>query len=1092
MSVMKSGRVSLWAVMATLLFCLSGCGWLFGGGENPEPEEAPPIPAVTGMEPRVIHARPGEKIEIEIHMADAAGEPFEPYSFEWWAAITRLEGGAGWSSEQGLMCDAEPTIETPSSGVRKLSFVAGQRGQCSINIRVKTCGGLPDVPCINTESAEFGPVFINIMGGETASIAPLQPSVSIVPGESRPVAAIPMRAPDINGFLYPSGESWTISVPDQSVAVVDGTRRVKGVAPGTTVVEFHSGGAVATVPLTVTGGTAGDPPDGRHRLETIDFDGITDTGDIRGVPVTLTYPTFSNRHRMTLDSRGWPAGVFEASAVGVKWHAVLQMEWTGSGFGVQQVGDARDNYWQPQHAIDDQGVRYVAVQSSVMQGLHMAVQKPGAEPGAWVFHQLPRRADLEDEGGEPLLLEHDVQLDFDREPMSILKRAGGGAWLAYVAWLHDAADPVTPCVRILRLATATADGVDVKDVEELRFAEGVNGCEGTAIQQGYEVANILLMPPDPGRGLPKILMLEQVMNAAYSYPRLYQAAGAQWNRTDWPIDGLIEDNLSTMYRLPVQAAVPTPVPDGEAARLVWSMHLDTDSDAFELAYFGSEFDDGPYPVCFCDPGDPVEMFALQGDGSVWVGDGNLSPLLKFTRNGRLVMDRPELMAPEDGMTDEGVAMNSVYGWAADQNRLYFLVNHSGCRLDLVTVTPPVMARDGATDTEGARLGDLYAADPLSIEPAVLPDGSIFAQAGARFDLANLHEIDSLSGLWRAGAPAWTGGSTWTKVVTPDPMQAYESPRQFFQVAGDARVFGIMRKMYTGEDVLVESTDGGATWTNGRALAGFVFKAVQVGAGLAFVTHQPVQGADGGRPTEVGTWYLPDITAAQPQPIEIASRVPVPSNHYGEISSRLNILSLPDGFVVIMALDDMAWRSGRLDIRRYNASGVLVDSWVTGAREELEMDVSTAVAAADGGDYSGILLLRAEAEGPGLKYIASYSSDLFRTESEFTLPGHWEAPMKMIALNGGRVAALGTLNVAEDLERAAWMISVDGTSWPEPTLLRPRGGFDQEIWGAASIPDGGVVVILGDNQLMRAGGNGLNQVMDGVALRILPGGTSGTF
>jgi len=53
------------------------------------------------------------------------------------------------------------------------------------------------------------------------------------------------------------------------------------------------------------------------------------------------------------------------------------------------------------------------------------------------------------------------------------------------------------------------------------------------------------------------------------------------------------------------------------------------------------------------------------------------------------------------------------------------------------------------------------------------------------------------------------------------------------------------------------------------------------------------------------------------------------------------------------------------------------------------------------------------------------------------------------------------------------------------LLRPEGGFDQEIWGATATRDGRVLVILGDNQLMRAGGTGLDQVMDGIALRLSP-------
>jgi len=1074
-----------WLAWASAALLLGGCGW---GARNDEPEPAPPIPNVTGMEPRALYAMPGERIELEIRMTDADGKPFEPYAFEWWAQISRLEGGAGWSREDGRICDATPTVETPATGVRRLSFVAGQRGQCTLNIRGTTCGGLRDSPCIYTESAEFGPVFVNIMGGDTASVAPMQPSVTLVPGESRPVAAMPMRAPDRNGLVYPSGQPWTLTVPDPSVAIVDGSRRVKGVAPGSTVVEFRSGNALATIPLTVVEGAVSAPPDGRHRLEVIDFDGITDTGDIRGVPATLTVPIFPHKHRLALDPRGWPSGAFEVSAVGVRWHGMLHMEWSGSGFGIQQVGDYRDNYWQPQYAIDDEGTRFLALQTSVMQGLYMAVQKPGYEPGRWDFHPLPRRVDLNDGGSDAPLLQTDVQLEMDREKMSILKRPGSGAWLAYVVWLHDATDPLTPCIRLLRLATATPDAVEVQDIEELRFAEGAHGCDGTAVIKGYEVSNLLVMPPNPGQHLPRVLLLEQPLNVAYSYPRVYEATGGQWMRSDWPIDGLLEDGLSSTYRLPVEAAMPTPVPAGEASRLVWSMHFDESSDAFELASFGSPFDDGPYPVCFCDPGDPVELFAFYNDGSVWVGDGNLSPLLKFTRNGRLVRDRPELHAPLEGKTDEWVGMNRVWGWAADASRFFFLVNHSGSRLDLVTLTPPKMAHEGTADTEGARLGDLLTSQALALEPMELSDGTVMLQAGARFDIERRHELDSLSGLWRAAPPSAAGdGSTWTKVMQPQPLQVYESPRQFFAVDTQPGViYGVVTKDFTALGELVESHDGGATWLNGRPLGGFVFKAVQVGKGLAFLTHQPVEGADGGRPTEVGTWFLPDMTAAQPAIVELGNRVPVPQNHYAEIQSRLNVLAASDGFIVIMALDGAAWRSGRLDLKRYDATGALVDSWVTDVREALELDVSTAVLLSGGaGSTPGLLMLRNEAKGPGLQYFAHSSFDLFRTESESTLPGHWEAPMKSVRLNDGSVALLGTWNVAPGLERAAWTVTGDGQSWSPLALLRPEGGFDQEIWGATATRDGRVLVILGDNQLMRAGGTGLDQVMDGIALRLSP-------
>jgi len=1063
-------------------FGLVGCGWLAGGDDDQVPDP-PPLPSVMGLESRVIDVIPGETVEIRVTMTDASGKPFEPDSFQVWGQIHRLDGGGGWSADGATLCDSPTVIDVPSEGQRLITFVAGQRGQCMIQARVKTCSGVRGSPCIRELSGEYGPVFVNVMGGDTDSIAPLQPSLTIVPGETRPVWAIPMMAPDKDGLRYPSGQPWKISVRDSAVAVVDGERRVKGVAPGTTFLDFQSQGVRTEIPVTVVQGSISAPPDGRHRLEVVDFDGTSDTGDIRGVPVHLRNPIFSHKHRLALDSRGWPSAVFEATAVAVQWNALLHMEWTGSGFGVQQIGGFRENLWQPQYAVDSNDVRYVVAQSSVMQGLHVAIQRPGEQPGTWSFMQIPRRHDMDAADADPLYWTGDHNLDMDRELMSILPRPGGGAWLAYLVWQHDATDPVTPCVRLLRLATMTPESVTVQEVEEFRFAEGVNGCEATAKINAFDVSNLLLLPPDPGWNVPKVLLTEKELNRSWSYPFVYQTSGGAWQRSEWPLESL-DDGLSDSYKYPFEVTVPRPTPAGAAASLIWSMNLDVESDGFDLAHFGWGFGDGPFSVCFCDPGDPVELFGLQIDGNVWVGDGNLSPLVKFSRNGRMSYDRPELLAPIDGQTDEFVGMNRVYGWVADESRMTFLTNHSGYRLDLVTITPPKVARDAAADIEGARLGDVTTAEPLSMQPVALADGTIMMDAGARYDELDKHSLDSLSALYMAEPPKGQGGAVWTKAMTAQPQVVFEAPRQFFQVASrPGTVFGLMREANTGTDLLVESSDGGSNWTNRRQLAGYVFKAVQVGDGLAFVTHQPVQGADGGRPTEVGIWYLADMTVAEPQPVELAPRIPVPANLYSTIKSCLNILPMKDGFMVISSLDD-AWRSGELDIRRFDASGNLVDSNVTGVRQEMELDVSTAVLA--GSEQSPVLvMLRIDAKGPGIQYTAHYSSDLFRDEAQAILPSYWEPPMVPVRLDDGRVAFMGTMNAGADLERAAWTVSADGVSWSEPALIRPEGGYDQEIWGATATPDGRVVVIVGDNELMRAGGNGIKQTMNGVALRLAP-------
>ena len=41
-------------------------------------------------------------------------------------------------------------------------------------------------------------------------------------------------------------------------------------------------------------------------------------------------------------------------------------------------------------------------------------------------------------------------------------------------------------------------------------------------------------------------------------------------------------------------------------------------------------------------------------------------------------------------------------------------------------------------------------------------------------------------------------------------------------------------------------------------------------------------------------------------------------------------------------------------------------------------------------------------------------------------------------------------------------AVNGRNWSAPLPIRPLGGNGQTIWGAAAEPEGGLIVLAGDN------------------------------
>ena len=443
----------LWLALL-LLTTTPGCEFL---QDEPDPV-APVAPVVTvprfADAPFIVPLNEPFTLTALVNQPD--GSPATGYEFNWggW-----LPGGPEVRSEVGH----------PSPGVETLTLTFLREGRYDISAIVTTVNGA------GAAVVYVRPETVIAWGGTTRELLPFQQEMALRVGEARPSAVLPhaQRTPAEPNVRTLGHQPVTYAIEHSAIARVDATGVVYGLAPGSTRLTFRTGDVTASIPVTVTAGALGPPPDG-----VMPYDGLAPTAVRSDHGAKLRAGKASPEDQLALDSRGWPVSVLTplartpAPRLSTTLHAVLLGAWTGSGVGLERVNQPWDESEHPRLVIDSRDVAYVAYWSRSFNDIVVADRPVNGAPDGWRYRRLPMDLSLAAEGG--LRPRQYVGRELDGR-ITLLPRPGGGVWVAY-AMVDDfrTQNPthhVTkfletpgPCADVLKLAEITDTQVKTWDV----------------------------------------------------------------------------------------------------------------------------------------------------------------------------------------------------------------------------------------------------------------------------------------------------------------------------------------------------------------------------------------------------------------------------------------------------------------------------------------------------------------------------------------------------------------------------------------------------------------------------------------------------
>lgn len=400
------------ATLLSLLAALTlvACDSLFGA----EPEPKPPRPTeaewprvdVAPNELRV--ARVGVPLTIEARVTDLEGEPMADYPWEW-----RYEAGQ----------DVEAQAESPEPGVERLTVTlhrASPRvGDAYVEETFTAIVRMCDESNVHDCVRRF-PVVVHAWGGPAAELRLSDESMTLVPGEARPVTAMAWAAGS-----HPSDDVVTFESDAPGVATVDGLGVVRGVAQGQARVIARAGGAEAEVLVTVEAGAPYVPA----------FEEATLMPDL---PERLVFHLVEDMEEIAVMTARGPvlAGWLDPDGdVRIRPVAVIR-EWTGTGWSTERVSEPFERPEEVRVALDGLGTLYVLYRDA-LRGLPVVAWRATGEdatPGAWeraVLEIVPRPVAVELQSRQELWVLDRERAD-PRERLSVLGRPEGGAWVSYL------------------------------------------------------------------------------------------------------------------------------------------------------------------------------------------------------------------------------------------------------------------------------------------------------------------------------------------------------------------------------------------------------------------------------------------------------------------------------------------------------------------------------------------------------------------------------------------------------------------------------------------------------------------------------------
>ena len=439
----------------------------------------PGMPTVTRLTPAPIISSPGVPVTLRAKVTTADGGP-----------LGRLR--VAWSALDVATAASIPLTDLrEEGGTLEATLSANAPGTRLVSLLVERCA---DAACSNPSVAPAVSYVVGFDGGPAARIATSHRSLTLVPTEERPIAALALTAPQAAGnegkheFVATEPLQWTSS--DATVVSVSERGQVTAHKAGVATVRVTAGGAQATIPVTVVGGALTAPP-AVGKL----FPG----GDLTPGVV----PSGLQR-----DSRSWPLFLGRLPLGGEVWHALgpavyatepgdtyagwlvgqplVLFRWTGSGFGAEIVGDPAEVVRQADLHVDSDDLATVVWRGTTRGRMHFAQRRRGEE--ATPFRTGTFQAEIRARDDAPARSYVPTTSVY---AMALAARAGGGA---RVAW--DALASTDPCTRQYFSTSIAPDGTSVsKAVGRVIWSAPPAFCEG---ETGGELPPVTTLLPKDG------------------------------------------------------------------------------------------------------------------------------------------------------------------------------------------------------------------------------------------------------------------------------------------------------------------------------------------------------------------------------------------------------------------------------------------------------------------------------------------------------------------------------------------------------------------------------------------------------------------
>jgi hypothetical protein len=484
------------------------------------------------------------------------------------------------------------------------------------------------------------------------------------------------------------------------------------------------------------------------------------------------------------------------------------------------------------------------------------------------------------------------------------------------------------------------------------------------------------------------------------------------------------------------------VPQGSGAPQVRRGEVGVPQPSAE--WLALEYEGVPFPGVLNVP--EAGLFSFEYGLKQWYGDRDPFKLGSYSPLGSDRLEPATTLPDLKLLVENGLDVRRGAAWT--EGRFHQLVGYEfdGSATLAYTSVPLVkLAPLFASEEDGAWLGfEQYPAYPVAATPpAVLADGTrLLYTLTERLQTAPV-DIVAQGHLWRSEGPGHrfaplfdTGISTlWTE----SPF--YEADGALWSFAPDGR--------------LKRSADRGSTWSNFGSITSpppTFSSAVFFPDGRALVlylAHSPLGGST--------LFYSADVGLARP----FVSRLALPDLEIRQ-GERHEAALLRDGERAWLLTPKPRTTPPMLELRGIDAAGEL-DAMI-----EVEVPAGThpglGARATDGGLVLLAMEPSAEAE---LKPFTAVRLDPVAGSAQIVQPFGTQAEYRgcvpPVLLADSRIAAACTrVDVEQGFERVVYTLSADGLSWTTPVVLRPEGGVLQRVMGLAAEPDGGLLLIVGDD------------------------------